>query len=175
MKIKELANAPQWLIDAIVRDEDVEIDQYGRVQWNRGEWLVGDFRGGNFLGGNFRGGNFRGGDFRGGDFRGGDFWGGNFRGGDFLGGDFRGGDFRGGNFRGHKIAKNPLSFYGFKWPVYISENHMAIGCQMHEHKAWAAFDDAEINRMDTGALKFWRKHGPALLMMCKQHAGGDEE
>jgi hypothetical protein len=92
-----------------------------------------------------------------------------------LGGDFRGGNFRDGNFRGKKITKNPLSFYGFKWPVYISENHMVIGCQMHEHAAWAAFDDAEINRMDTGALKFWRKHGSALLMICQQHAGGNEE
>ena len=48
MKIKELTNAPRWLIDAIVRDEDVEIDQYGQVQWNRGDFLGGNFRGGDF-------------------------------------------------------------------------------------------------------------------------------
>lgn len=65
MKIKELTNAPKWLLDAIVRDEDVTIDDGGRVQWHRGEWLDG---------------NFRGGDFWGGDFRGGDFWGANFSG-----------------------------------------------------------------------------------------------
>lgn len=63
MKIKELKNAPQWLIDAVVRDEDVEIDEYGRVQWNSGEWLSGNFWDGNFWGGNFRGGDFCGGNF----------------------------------------------------------------------------------------------------------------
>jgi uncharacterized protein YjbI with pentapeptide repeats len=115
MRIKELTNAPQWLLDAVTRDEDVTIDESGRVQWHRGDFWGGDFRGGdfwggdfrggnfwggNFLGGNFRGGNFRGGNFRGGDFWGGDFLGGNFRGGNFLGGDFLGGNFRGGNFLG---------------------------------------------------------------------------
>jgi hypothetical protein len=58
MRINELTNAPQWLLDAVVRDEDVTIDAHGRVQWHSGNFLGGDFLGGNFLGGNFRGGDF---------------------------------------------------------------------------------------------------------------------
>jgi len=68
MRINELTNAPQWLIDAVVRDEDVTIDEYGHVQWHSGEWIRGNFWGGDFRGGDFRGGDFRGGDFRGGNF-----------------------------------------------------------------------------------------------------------
>ena len=83
MKIEEITNCPQWLLDAKTEHADVEVTPYGWVIWNGG-----DFRGGNFLGGDFLGGNFLGGDFLG-KFLGGDFLGGNFRG-DFLGGKVKG-------------------------------------------------------------------------------------
>ena len=79
MKISELVNAPQWLLDADTVNADVRIVD-GLVVWSCGD----------FLGGNFRGGDFWGGDFLGGYFLGGDFWGGNFRGGNFLGADVKG-------------------------------------------------------------------------------------
>ena len=54
MKISELVECPQWLLDAETSNADVEIKN-GWVIWNSG----------NFLGGNFWGGDFRGGDVKG--------------------------------------------------------------------------------------------------------------
>ena len=63
MKISELKNPPQWLLDADTLNADVDIDEYGVLRW-----LGGEFRGGEFWGGEFRGGAFLGGEFRGGEF-----------------------------------------------------------------------------------------------------------
>jgi len=145
MRIKELTNAPQWLLDAVVQEEDVTIDAHGRVQWHSGNFLGGDFRGGNFWGGNFRGGNFRGGDF----------WGGNF-----LGGDFR----------GEKLTIKPLCVYGLTWRVIITGEQMEIGCQRHTHTEWAEFDDSAISVMESHAADFWVEHKAMLLSMCALHA-----
>ena len=65
MKVKELTNAPQWLIDAIVEDEDVVISESGRVTWCDGVW-----RGGEWCGGEWRSGVWRGGEWCGGVWRG---------------------------------------------------------------------------------------------------------
>ena len=83
MKISELKDAPQWLVNAITEEADVEL-LGGVVIWN----------GGQFIGGQFRGGEFCGGQFIGGEFCGGDFWGGEFRGGQFIGGQFIGGEWK---------------------------------------------------------------------------------
>jgi hypothetical protein len=175
MRIKELTNAPQWLLDAVVQEEDVTIDAHGRVQWHSGNFLGGNFWGGNFLGGDFRGGDFWGGDFwggnfRGGNFRGGDFWGGNFRGGNFRGGDFWGGNFLGGDFRGEKLTIKPLCVYGLTWRVIITGEQMEIGCQRHTHTEWAEFDDSAISVMESHAADFWVEHKAMLLSMCALHA-----
>lgn len=160
MRIKELTNAPQWLLDAIVRNEDVTIDADGRVQWHSGD----------FLGGDFLGGDFRGGDFLGGNFWGGNFWGGDFRGGNFRGGNFLDGNFLDGNFCGEKLTITPLCLYGFTWRVIITGEQMEIGCQRHTHAAWAGFDDGAIAAMEPRASAFWCEHKEMLLGMCAVHA-----
>ena len=145
MKISELVNAPQWLIDADTENADVAIID-GIVQWYSGEFRGGNFRGGDFLGGNFRGGNFLGGNFlggnfRGGDFRGGEFRGGNFRGGNFWGGNFRGGNFRGGNVRG--LAAEKLRAYVGLYPYQVSsflttdgKRYVQMGCLLKTLEEW---------------------------------------
>ena len=80
------------------------------------------------------------------------------------------GEFRGGEFLGDKITSNPLSVYGLRWPVVISPFKMQIGCERHSHSEWAALNDAAINKMDRGALKFWREHRDTLLVLCKSRA-----
>ena len=142
MKKTELANCPQWLLDADTENEDVDFDMYGILVWSSGNFRGGDFRGGNFLGG----------DFRGGDFLGGDFWGGNFL---------------GGNFRGDKITRKPISIYGLEWPIIITEIKMQIGCQVHANDAWANFTDKEISRMHAKAADFWNTNKTFLLAICK--------
>ena len=151
MKIKDLTNAPAWLMNAIVSGEDVEIDIYGRVVWHGGVW--------------------HGGDWRGGDWRGGDWLGGDWR-----GGVWRGGDWRGGVWRGEKITRPPVEVTNLPhWHVTISDTRMEIGCQLHTHSEWAAFDDAAIVAMDRKALRFWRTYKGALLYMCAARATKEEE
>lgn len=111
MKISELTNAPQWLLDADTRDADVEIKD-GIVIWHGGDW------------------------------RGGDWW-------------------------GEKLTHNLWTVFGLKWPVTISPTRMQIGCELHTFAQWESFDDATINKMETGALKFWRTHKPALMALCE--------
>ena len=150
MKINELVNAPQWLVDASTKNANVEIKN-GAVVWYGGDFLDGDFRGGdfldgnflggdfrggdfldgNFLGGNFLGGNFLGGNFWGGDFLGGDFLGGNFLGGNFLGGNFLGGYFLGGNFRGGDSAQK--SKYT---PLILQNGNILVGCKGKLPEEW---------------------------------------
>jgi hypothetical protein len=70
---------------------------------------------------------------------------------------------------GEKITKAPLSLINLRWNVLITGQYMRIGCERHTHAEWAAMDDKSINRMDTCALKFWRKWKTALLALCEQH------
>jgi len=85
MKISELKNAPQWLKDAKVVDEDVEIIDdvvvwYGGVwqsgvwyggEWQSGVWWSGVWKSGGWWSGEWRGGVWRSGVWRGGVWRGG--------------------------------------------------------------------------------------------------------
>ena len=59
MKIKDLPNAPEWLKNASVLNEDVSISKYGNVIWHGGDWLGGDWRGGVWHGGDWHGGVWR--------------------------------------------------------------------------------------------------------------------
>jgi len=139
MKISELVECPQWLLDAETSNADVEIKN-GWVIWNSG-----DFRGGDFLGGNFLGGNFRGGDFWGGDFRGGNFLGGNFRGGDFRGGNFLGGNVKGiaaQNLRAH------TGLYLYQVSAFIATDgrrFVQMGCLLKTIEQWDEIGIRESN------------------------------
>ena len=59
MKISELHNAPQWLLDANTNNADVELND-GVVVWRGGDWWGGDWRGGVWRGGDWWGGVWRG-------------------------------------------------------------------------------------------------------------------
>ena len=45
MKKTELANCPQWLLDADTENEDVDFDMYGILVWSSGNFLGGHFWG----------------------------------------------------------------------------------------------------------------------------------
>ena len=55
MRIEELANAPQWLLDAKTVDANVEI-VCGVVVWMGGTWQGGTWEGGTWEGGTWQGG-----------------------------------------------------------------------------------------------------------------------
>mgnify|MGYP001409936917 CR=1 FL=1 len=97
-------------------------------------------------------------------------YGADFNGANFNGADFTEADLTGATLLGHKVTKAPLQISGLTWPVLITEQVMAIGCQTHTHEQWAAFPDKEISNMHSHALKFWKEHGPILLQLCRVHA-----
>ena len=74
---------------------------------------------------------------------------------------------------GITINRAPLQLSGLHWAVYILDDHMQIGCELHTLAEWAAFDDARIVEMDgKNALRFWRNHKAALLALAAADGRG---
>jgi|GEM_PF-2450524 len=48
------------------------------------------------------------------------------------------------------------------WDVTYTATHLQIGCQLHTLEEWWAFSDAEIGRMDSKALEWWKVWKPIL-------------
>ena len=73
MKIKDLPNAPDWLLNAKTFEADVEIVD-SELHWFRGDWLRGNFENGHWHSGRFLNGTFKGrwhtGNFLNGSFAG---------------------------------------------------------------------------------------------------------
>jgi hypothetical protein len=69
------------------------------------------------------------------------------------------------------LTKAPIQIYGLTWAVTILDTHMQIGCELHSHDEWAAFDDRRIAQMDGfNAARFWKAHKDTLLALCAAHA-----
>jgi uncharacterized protein YjbI with pentapeptide repeats len=64
------------------------------------------------------------------------------------------------------IGNNPLFILGLTWPVYIFKNHIKIGCQIHTKQEWLNFNDADIEKMESHASKFWAKWKKHILWMA---------
>ncbi len=74
---------------------------------------------------------------------------------------------------GITISRAPLQISGLHWMVYILDDHMQIGCELHSLAEWREFDDARICAMDgREALRFWRAHKDALLMLAASDGRG---
>ena len=171
MKISELKNAPQWLIDADTLNADVvwngDIIQWRGGVWRGGEWRDGVWRDGVWRDGEWCGGEWRDGEWCGGEWRDGVWCGGVWCGGVWRGGVWRGGEWRDGVWCGEKLTQPLIFLSGLKWVIQISDTRMQIGCELHAFADWAGFDDARIVKMDRGALKFWRANKAALLALCE--------
>ena len=67
-----------------------------------------------------------------------------------------------------------ISIPGY-WSVYILDQHMQIGCEIHTFAQWAEFDDRRILAMDSRrALEFWRAYKPALMALCETRSKGEK-
>jgi uncharacterized protein YjbI with pentapeptide repeats len=128
-----------------------------------------NFAGTNLIGTSFIGANLDSTNFAGANLYGANFYKANLFGTDFSGANIVKTNFVEANLDGELLTKTPLSLVNLRWNVLITEQYMRIGCERHAHKEWAAMDDASINRMEIGALKFWRTWKLALLELCKQH------
>ena len=74
------------------------------------------------------------------------------------------------NLNGEILKKSPLIIIGLYWWTMVTGEYLTIGCQRHTHAEWAAFSDADIVRMDSQALRFWRAWRDPLLAMCAAHS-----
>ena len=113
-----------------------------------------------------------------------DLYGANLRGANLRGADLRDADLRdanlysadlyGANLRGEILTKTPLQLNNLKWFVLISDSYLRIGCQRHLIADWEKFKDSEIEKMDSGALNFWKKWKNSILTICKAHSESEE-
>ena len=85
MRIEELINPPQWLLEADTEGADVMLIN-DEVFWFDGIWKGGKWFGGVWLGGTFKGGSWFSGEFRNGVWENGVFWGGTWFEGEWKGG-----------------------------------------------------------------------------------------
>ena len=121
----------------------------------------------------FAGADFTGADFGFAIFAGADFTGANFAGANFAGANFAGANFAGAQYgAGVPLTQAPLQLLGLRYFVLILDEHIKIGCELHETRAWANFWDRDILEMDgkTG-LKWWREHKGTILALAKSHQG----
>lgn len=71
------------------------------------------------------------------------------------------------------ISRAPLMLTGLRWIVYILDDHMQIGCELHSLAEWRTFDDERVAQMDgRHALRFWRAHKTALLALAESDGRG---
>ena len=96
----------------------------------------------------------------------------NLSGADLSGANLSGADLSGANLYGEKITKIPIQISGLKWWINITEKHIQIGCQVHKAEEWFKFKDAEIEKMHSEALVWWKENKKfiksAWLHHCKE-------
>jgi uncharacterized protein YjbI with pentapeptide repeats len=76
---------------------------------------------------------------------------------------------------GITINRAPLQLHGLQWPVYLLDEHMQIGCELHTFAQWDEFDDARIVKMDRQALRFWRANKAALMALAATRTAAERE
>ena len=88
--------------------------------------------------------------------------------------DLRSADLSGATYgKNIPLTKTPLQILGLHWIIFIFNEHMKIGCELHSITAWQSFDDNQINKMDSHALKFWHKNRENILALAKAHQKTD--
>ena len=130
----------------------------------RGANLRGaDLRDANLRGAALRGANLRGADLRGANLRDADLRGANLRDADLSGANLSDADLSGTDLRGALIV-----IYGLGWQVYITKNHIRIGCQAHDLEEWESFNDNDIADMHCDAQEFWKGNKDMIINLCKR-------
>jgi len=95
MKIKDLTDAPDWLREAKVSNEEVSVVD-GKVIWHSGVWHGGEWRDGVWHDGIWLGGTWHDGLWRGGGWYDGHWYNGHWHGGGWCNGTWYGGEWRDG-------------------------------------------------------------------------------
>ena len=61
------------------------------------------------------------------------------------------------------------------WDIVFTKDTIAIGCQQHSIECWRNFTDDEINKMEKGALNWWKKWKDFIFMAIELSFGNDND
>ena len=81
--------------------------------------------------------------------------------------DLRDADLRGANLSDADLRGAAIIIYGLNWEIFITNNHIRIGCQSHSLADWIDFDDNKISFMHPNALGFWKENKEFIINKCK--------
>ena len=109
-----------------------------------------------------------------------DLDGANLDGANLYGANLRGADLRGANLWGADLCRakktltdnteikfgNIITIMHNKYFIIITDTHVSIDCKSYLAKDWWKFNDEEIAKIDSGALKWWKTWKPILMAMC---------
>ena len=102
---------------------------------------------------------------------------------DLRGADLRGADFRVAELEGVKLEGAALKWsIGNmrevrtmrldKWEVVFTSKDLAIGCVQHSIEEWRKFTNADIEKLDNGASKWWNKWSDIIFAVIDQSQKG---
>jgi len=166
MKISELTNAPEWLLDAITRNADVDIID-DNVVWHKGVWLDGIWQNGIWENGTWRNGIWQNGKWfngtwKNGTWKNGIWYSGFWLDGVWLSGTWKNGVWKNGVWedgkwdKGTWISGVKRYWNNSKWPFYYSKKHIEIGCKTKtviEWDEWFASSEEYLTPRNTPAFE----------------------
>jgi len=128
-----------------------------------------DLSGADLSGANLRGADLRGANLSYADLSDADLSGADLSEANLCGALLRGADLSEANLCGALLRDADLIIITWMhWTVYITTEHIRIGCQAHSLKAWKGFSDDEISAMDSKALDFWKENKSMIISLCKR-------
>ena len=108
---------------------------------------------------NLRDANLNGADLSGADLRDADLVFANLRGANLSDANLSGANLESANLSG--VVGNMEIIFSMlisTYPITFTSDILQIGCKKFTHQEWKDFDDETINKMDSKALKFWKKY-----------------
>jgi hypothetical protein len=131
--------------------------------------LIGaDLRGAILRDADLRDADLRGAILRDADLQGAHLGGAHLGGADLRGAILSGSDLRGAHLKGTVgDMRHVKSLQIERYSVAYTATHMQIGCQLHSLTDWWTFNDERIQKMDWGALVWWRKWKPILQQIIE--------
>ena len=126
--------------------------------------ISADLRSADLSGANLSGANLRSADLRSADLSSADLSGANLSSANLSGANLSGANLSGANLpSGFRVAH--LCFGG--WPVTITAQHTAIGCQRHDNDKWLAWLPDDVSHMHSQAESWWKDHGEAVKAVIR--------
>jgi carbonic anhydrase/acetyltransferase-like protein (isoleucine patch superfamily) len=72
-------------------------------------------------------------------------------------------------YGGAIVTKAVNTIFTDQYNITITDNYLTIGCENHPIEDWEAFTDAQISKMDTEALKWWKVWKPIIFTIIKAY------